>query len=468
MLTLVTPADYVITNAQTGAVETASNFNNLVAPSISGNGRYIAVQANNGGTTAQVLVFDTVTHTATDLNGLTTIGSHSVFSEDNSTVVFHTTAVLGPAVAGDQTVQSFAAPSGFAAQAATPVREVYAYNVATGAFTLASNTQGANTPSVTANGDSLNAAVSNNGSVVAFQSMATNLDGRDTDTGFDVYAKDLTTGRLHLVDTTADGSTKGNAAATSAAVSGDGTMVAFASATTNLVAGVTDGQTHIYVKTLATGAIAVVDKTGSGALGDMSAVTTLFSPDSTHVAFSSFADNLVANDTNGAQDVFYVATTGAVATPPPTAPAITGVASPETDPGGAMLKPSATAMVIDTNANPNITVQLQSVAVVDGQPQNLGTGGAFAGGGFTVAGGVATFTSTSLAAVQAALQAVNFTPAAADARIIYSISDGASGASVASVDVLTTAAVPANTPPVIGGGRARRTTQAWRSARSPP
>ena len=161
----------------------------------------------------------------------------------------------------------------------------------------------------------------------------------------------------------------------------------------------------------------------------------------------------------GGAGVFYAVTGSGYATtgtPPltPAAPTLTGVMSPEIDPGGATLKPFAGATVTDTNAAATFTVQLQSVAVVNGQPGNLGTGGAFAGGGFTVAGGQATFTSTSLAAVQAAVQAVTFTPAAADARIIYTISDSAGGVNTASVDVLTTAAAPVNTPPMIGGALA--------------
>ena len=462
-LTLVAPSDYVITSVSTGAAEPAGDFVNLVAPSISGDGRYVAVQGNDGaGATAQILVFDTATHTAKDLSGLDAIASHAVVSEDGSTVVFNSNAApeappaAAPLLVGaadTSAVPSFATPHATAAA----VREVYAYSMATESFQLVSDTQGVNTLPVAANGDSVFAAVSNNGAVVVFQSAANNLDDRDTDTGFDVYAKDMTTGRLYLVDTTADGSTKANAAATNPVVSGDGTMVAFTSAATNLVAGVTDGLAHIYVKTLATDAISVVDETAAGALGDKAASTALFSPDSNHIAFSSSADNLVGNDANGVQDVFYTGVTAAAA-PPLTAPAITGVVSPELDPGGATLKPFATATATDTNAGATITVQLQSVAVVNGQPQNTGTGGAFAGGGFGMAEGTESFTSTSIAAVQAALQAVSFTPSTADARIIYTISDSTGSKSVASVDVLSTPATPTNTTPVIGGTAANQPT----------
>ena len=425
-LTLVSPSDYTFKDASTGVTEASAQFQNLDTPSVSGNGRYIAVETNNTGGGTGVLLLDTLAHTGVVLSKAGS--SSNAVSEDGSTVVFNT-------------------PS-------NNHNEVYAYSIATDSLQLLSDTQGANAPPVPANGNSGGVSVSNDGSRVVFGSSANNLDSRATGNGIDhVYVKDVTTGQLFLVDTAADGAVgnqnarDGGVSGIDASISGDGTMVAFASSSTNLVPGVVDGELHIYIKNLTTGAISLLDQAGA-VPGDSASGYPLFSSDSAHVAFSSSASNLVANDTNGEEDVFLTTLAAAV-----TPPAITGVTSPETDPGGATLKPFAAATVTDTNAAATVTVQLQSVAVVNGQPQNLGTGGAFAGGGFTVAGNTATFTSTSLAAVQAAVQAVNFTPSAADARIIYTISDSTGGTSIASVDVLT----PANNPPTITGVPASET-----------
>ncbi len=60
----------------------------------------------------------------------------------------------------------------------------------------------------------------------------------------------------------------GNQEAGSATWSPDGTKVAFYSRATNLVPGVSDGCPHVYLKTLATGAIRVVDTAADNTLGN--------------------------------------------------------------------------------------------------------------------------------------------------------------------------------------------------------
>ncbi len=97
--------------------------------------------------------------------------------------------------------------------------------------------------------------VSSDGTRVAFQSGATNLDPADTDDIGDVYVKDLVTGDLTLASTS-DAGEKGNGSSgPSPSLSADGTYVAFTSLSTNLDPADTDDTTDVYVKDLVTGDI---------------------------------------------------------------------------------------------------------------------------------------------------------------------------------------------------------------------
>jgi len=101
----------------------------------------------------------------------------------------------------------------------------------------------------------------------------------------------------------------GNAEAGSATWSPDGTKVAFYSKATNLVPGVNDGCAHVYLKTLATGAIRVVDTASNGTLGngcpsDPGINMGLgFSPQGDWLLFCSASTNL-GDDPSSGEDLF--------------------------------------------------------------------------------------------------------------------------------------------------------------------
>jgi uncharacterized repeat protein (TIGR01451 family) len=177
--------------------------------------------------------------------------------------------------------------------------DVYVKELSTGALTLAS----AGVDGTKGDNSSANASLAGNGSGVAFDSSATNLDAADTDTLVDVYVKDLASGVLALASISTGGD-KGDGSSISPSLSADGTRVAFASASTNLVSTDTDMTSDIFVKDLTTGIVtlASVDALGNKGNGDSSDAS--ISADGMRVAFSSSATNLDPADTESDADVY--------------------------------------------------------------------------------------------------------------------------------------------------------------------
>ena len=150
------------------------------------------------------------------------------------------------------------------------------------------------------------ASVSADGRWIAFQSGASNLVPGDTNSTYDIFVHDRVTGAIERVSIGANGA-QANAnsfLASSSSISADGRFVVFTSLATNLVSGVASGNKEIYVRDRqnATTSIVSVDTTGSpsNAFTDSPSI----SADGRHVAFQSGATDLVANDTNGVDDVF--------------------------------------------------------------------------------------------------------------------------------------------------------------------
>lgn len=155
-----------------------------------------------------------------------------------------------------------------------------------------------------ANAISYNPEFSPDSTKVLFSSAATNLVANDTNASTDVFLKTLAfPGAVVRLSTAADGS-QGTGVSDGGQFSGDGTKVAFFSASTNLVSGDTNAKSDVFVRTLASGSVmrASTDSVGGQANGD-SALPSL-SGDGTRVVFYSFASNLVSGDVNAKVDVF--------------------------------------------------------------------------------------------------------------------------------------------------------------------
>ncbi len=149
-------------------------------------------------------------------------------------------------------------------------------------------------------GDSLNPSIDAIGRNVAFQSLAANLVGNDTNGVSDIFVRDRSTGTTERVCD----AVQANKASFSPAISADGRIVAFASAATNLVPDDTNNLLDVFACDRTTGKIDVVSVSSAGTLGNGDSILPAVSADGRFVAYKSLASNLVNNDRNGLVDVF--------------------------------------------------------------------------------------------------------------------------------------------------------------------
>ncbi len=154
---------------------------------------------------------------------------------------------------------------------------------------------------VTASG--LTSAISDDGRYLAFASSADDLVADDGNEAADIFVYNRETGSSERVSVAGDGG-ESNDSSSQPAISADGRYVAFASRADNLVADDNNGEYDIFVHDRSTGSTERVSVGRDGVQGDNSSWSPAISGNGRYVAFYSQATNLVADDTNGAKDVF--------------------------------------------------------------------------------------------------------------------------------------------------------------------
>jgi len=154
-----------------------------------------------------------------------------------------------------------------------------------------------------AKSESAGPAISADGRYVAFMSLATNLVPEDTNVNYDVFVHDRATGITELVSVSS-AEEQGNEWSGEPSISADGRYVAFSSYASNLVAEDTNGFSDIFVHDRVIGVTEHVSVSSAGDKGNASSESPCVSADGRYVAFMSGAINLVPGDTNGAWDVF--------------------------------------------------------------------------------------------------------------------------------------------------------------------
>ena len=118
-----------------------------------------------------------------------------------------------------------------------------------------------------------------------------------------IFVHDLLTGITTEVSVASDG-TEANRSASNPAISADGRFVTFDSSASNLVAGDTNNFTQIFVRDLLTGTITLASPNDNGSRGNNNSSNAAISGDGSFVAFQSTANNLVVGDSNSSTQIF--------------------------------------------------------------------------------------------------------------------------------------------------------------------
>ncbi|MGD2108356.1 MAG: hypothetical protein PVI86_03090 [Phycisphaerae bacterium] len=145
--------------------------------------------------------------------------------------------------------------------------------------------------------------ISANGNCVAFQSFATNLVDNDTNTRHDIFVRDLATRKTFRVSMAYNGA-EGNEDSFVPSISYHGRFVAFESDASNLVADDDNEVADVFIRDRESEETVRVSISSDGDEGNGPSRAPSLSADGGFVAFQSKADNLVSGDTNAWRDVF--------------------------------------------------------------------------------------------------------------------------------------------------------------------
>ncbi|MHB8859827.1 MAG: TolB family protein [Thermoleophilia bacterium] len=297
--------DIFLKDTQTGATTRASTDssggqgnNTSDDPSISADGRYVTFESNSSNLVAgdtngsrDIFLKDTQTGTttrvSTDSSGIQGTGdsAYASISADGRYVSFYS---VSPLVSGDT----------------NGIADIYIKDTQTGTTTRASTDSSSNQ----ANGASNYPSISADGRYVAFMSYASNLVSGDTNGLRDVFVKDTQTGSTICVSTNENGN-QGNGISEYPTISGDGRYVAFDSTSNNLVRWDTNADGDVFIKDTQTGGIARFSRNASGDEGASASSVPAISGDGHAVAFKSWANNLVPNDSSHV-DIFWAPSSG--------------------------------------------------------------------------------------------------------------------------------------------------------------
>ncbi|MBL8860344.1 MAG: PD40 domain-containing protein [Planctomycetes bacterium] len=145
--------------------------------------------------------------------------------------------------------------------------------------------------------------LSADGRIVAFFSSASNLVPNDTNGVSDIFVRNRDGGTTTRVSVDSTG-VQGNGASSDPAVSADGRYIVFASVSSNLVAGDTNGKIDIFLHDRTLGTTGRLSTDSNGLQGNGDCGRPDISADARFVVFHSLSSNLAPQDTNSTQDVF--------------------------------------------------------------------------------------------------------------------------------------------------------------------
>jgi Tol biopolymer transport system component len=211
-------------------------------------------------------------------------------------------ASIAPSISADGRLVAFqSAATNLVANDTNFVSDVFVHDRATGITRRVSVDASGAQADATSDG----AALSADGRFVAFRSLASNLVPGDTNATIDIFVVELSSGAIERVSVDSSGAQASPGLGSDrASISADGRLIAFDSASTNLVPGDSNAAVDCFVHDRSSGATVRVSTDASGAEADSSSFEATISEDGRFVAFHSAATNLVPGDLNGVDDVF--------------------------------------------------------------------------------------------------------------------------------------------------------------------
>jgi len=158
------------------------------------------------------------------------------------------------------------------------------------------------------NGDSDFAQISGDGNLVVFQSRASILTGNDSNGSTqDIFIRDRLAETTSLVSRNFTGSGSGNALSREHAISRDGSIVVFETSATNLsIASDNNFGLDLFAYDVASTSLELLSKDETGfATGNNNSFDPVVSADGSLVVFESLASDLVTGDSGTDMDIFY-------------------------------------------------------------------------------------------------------------------------------------------------------------------
>ena len=293
--------DVFVRDRQAGATERASvdsagvaGTGTSYAPAISADGRYVVFSSS----ASNLVPGDANGVTDTFVRDLQT-GGTTLASVDSAGIQAND-ASYEPAVSADAHFVAFrSAASNLVPGDTNGVADIFVRDTQAGTTERVSVDSAGNAAAASSYAPS----TSDDGQYVAFSSAATNLVPADTNGRSDIFVRDRQAGTTTRVSLSSSGS-QVNGHSYDAAVSGDGSFVAFRSLASNLVSGDTNGAYDVFLHDRMSGATDLMSGDSTGAEGNALSGSPALSADGSFVAFRSLASNLVSGDTNVAADVF--------------------------------------------------------------------------------------------------------------------------------------------------------------------
>jgi len=162
-----------------------------------------------------------------------------------------------------------------------------------------------------ANGSSGQTVISMDGRFVAYRSGASNLVPNDTNGKNDIFLYDVQTGQTTRVNVSSTGQ-QANGTSRDPSVCANGRYVSYTSDANNLVPNDSNGKFDVFLYDTETRETILVSKADNGVIANERAHRSFIVPDCSGIVHANGATNFVPNDTNDSRDMFL----SQIATPP--------------------------------------------------------------------------------------------------------------------------------------------------------